>query len=130
MDATPPFNVAFIVSVVGLMLFNCLYGSFALIYRIVRPEDSPDNLLAPNKVAGIEMCAASCVLFLGTLTYFHGYGGDGYEIFVLGIAVVVLLIGLYVIWLPKRIGTWHSNVSKIAGRGGGTRTRKPCGGGF
>ena len=96
-DATPPFNVAFIVAIIGLMLFNCLYGAFALIYRIIRPEKSPDSLLRAGMVAGIELCAVSCALFLGTLTYFNGRDASPWEILPLGIAVCVLLIGIYLV---------------------------------
>ena len=96
-DATPPFNVAFIVAIVGLTLFNCLYAAFALVYRIIRPENSPEKLLAPTKVAGIELCAVSCSLFLGTLTYFYDRAGGRCECLALGTAVLALLIGVCLI---------------------------------
>ena len=71
-DTTPPFNVAFVVTIIGFVLFNCLYGAFAFIYRIIRPENSPDHIVSSIRIAGIELTALSCALLLGTLAYTYG----------------------------------------------------------
>lgn len=71
-DTTPPFNVAFVVTIIGFVLFNCLYGAFAFIYRIIRPGKDPDQIIGTKRIAGIELTAVSCALLLGTLAYTYG----------------------------------------------------------
>jgi hypothetical protein len=71
-NTTPPFNVAFVVAIVGFMVFNCLYAAFAFVYRIVRPGKSPDRFISPRRAAGIELSALSCALMLGTLSFTYG----------------------------------------------------------
>lgn len=71
-DTTPPFNVAFVVAVIGFVLFNCLYAAFSFIYRIIRPDNDPDYIIGAKRIAGIELTALSCALLLGTLAYSYG----------------------------------------------------------
>lgn len=102
-DQHTPFNIAFVVSIVGAVLFNCLYGAFAFVHRIIRPEGSPDRLLSNHRVVGIELMLVSICLVLGTLTYSYGsVRWAAYSSFAMFISVVLLSFGVrYFLWTEQ-----------------------------
>ncbi len=68
-DRQSPYQIAFVVAVVGFTLFNCLFGAFALVYRILRPEGNMDHLLPTERIVGIELAVAGCVGALGVIAH-------------------------------------------------------------
>ncbi len=93
-DTQPPYQIAFVVAIIGFILFNCLYGAFALVYRIIRPKGESDHLLPPRRIIGIELAAAGSAAFLGAFAYSNDIVfGDPQSIAAV-ISLVVFSIGI------------------------------------
>lgn len=96
-DRESPYQIAFVVAIVGFILFNSLYGAFALIYRLVRPQGDADHLLRPRRIVGIELAAAGCTAFLGTLAYSYDIEFWNLQAIALAISLSVFMVGIFAI---------------------------------
>lgn len=125
---TSPLSVAFIISIVGLFLFNAIFVLLTFIYRIVRkPAKNPlsptgmFNLMSKRTFFAINMCLLDVIIILGMTVGCQefnvtilpvGFVGIFYWIIICVLIVVTVLSCMFALgkslWQPyKEIKLWR-----------------------
>ena len=96
-DRQSPYQIAFVVAIVGLVLFNCLYCALALVYQIIRSDNDARHLMSPKRLAGIELAVAACVASLGIIAHPSSLAIRSPHFVALVLSIVTFGIGIYLI---------------------------------